>query len=125
MGNFDKPRQVEDIEVSFGIGTDGLPPYDEGCRERFLGKGDSIHIMTEWFYSGLSRDAWKALKPKEGIESDNALRYLSACLKSWEPKHEHKLGGTAILLETWFTERSIESCAKIVRNTRKKRGRRE
>lgn len=42
------------------------------------------------------------LKPRDGVDRDMALRALQACLCSFEPKHEHKLAGAAMLLEEWF-----------------------
>lgn len=42
--------------------------------------------------------------PKEGVDPDKAMRHLAACMRSFEPKHEHKMAGVACLMATWFED---------------------
>ena len=59
-------------------------------------------LIERWFYDGLERTAVDALRPKEGVDKNDALKVIGACMRSFEPKHEHKICGAAYLLSQWF-----------------------
>lgn len=40
--------------------------------------------------------------PASVIGTQKVHRHISACLGSYEPKHEHKIAGVAYLLSLWF-----------------------
>jgi len=39
---------------------------------------------------------------KDGIDGETAYRHLMACLKSYEPSHQHKEAGCKYLMDLWF-----------------------
>ena len=42
----------------------------------------------------------------EYIDPEAVNRHTRACLRSFEPRHEHKIAGVAYLLSLWFREDS-------------------
>lgn len=94
-----KPQEVTDLELAFGGNIDKLmPAYEELTEEFQRGRGPYCDLMEGWFFKGLR----KLPKPKEGIDLNTALRHLGAILVSFEPKQEHKIGGTGYLASLWF-----------------------
>lgn len=50
---------------------------------------------------GLSEDV--EFSPREGIDAEQAYRVLGATLRSFAPKHEHKMAAVAYMMSCWFT----------------------
>lgn len=40
----------------------------------------------------------------EDISAEAAFHHIHYLLRSWEPKHEHKIGGVGYLISLWFTK---------------------
>lgn len=64
------------------------------------------HGISEWpkwanhlFHKG---GADIAMYPREGVDAEKAYLHAMCCLRSYEPKHEHKIAGVAYLLATFF-----------------------
>lgn len=55
-------------------------------------------LVSRWFFEGLNG----TLVARDGIDATAATRHLSAVLRSFEPKHEHKEAGAAYLMSLWF-----------------------
>ena len=43
-------------------------------------------------------------KAKDGVDNKKAMAAISAILRSFDPKHEHKEAGVAYLFSEWFEE---------------------
>lgn len=96
-----KPKQIDDVGIAFATSIEGfLPPYSAIPNEFKDGRTEWNKIFSKWFYSGLPKGT--KFIPKEGINENEALRHLQYCMRSWEPKHEHKEAGVAYLLSQWF-----------------------
>jgi len=99
------PIPVTGVDMAFGGDIDKLlPDYDSipeeftvGCNHNKWNK-----IFSNWFFHGLDKDT--DFIPKDGIDPKAALQHISAIMKSWAPKHEHKEAGCAYLLQLWFKD---------------------
>ena len=56
-------------------------------------------FCSEWFYTGLKNPEFTT---RHDIDEDMAKTQISICLKSYEPKHEHKMLGAAYLATMFF-----------------------
>lgn len=56
------------------------------------------NLVSIWFYQGLS--AMPQAKP--GIDGKKAMKACNVIMRSWAPKHEHKIAGVAYLMSNWF-----------------------
>lgn len=94
-----RPTEVSDVQVVFPASVKGLlPPPDEIPKEFKRHAGTWANRMfSEWFYNGLS----EAPRFRDGIDPEKAMRHLTACMGSFEPRHEHKEAGVAYLLSLW------------------------
>lgn len=94
------PQDVDDVTVAFPAKVCGtlLPPQTEIPREFYDRRNEWARITSQWFFKGLDG----RFIPKTGIDARRAVRHLSACMRSFEPKHEHKEAGVAYLLSLWF-----------------------
>ncbi len=101
------PQDVSDVLLAFPATVCGtlLPERDslpDLYRKNWhLTSNHWCQIAEQWFYQGLTDAEWKT---KEGIDLNKALRHLQACLGSFEPKHEHKIGGVGYLMSLWFED---------------------
>jgi hypothetical protein len=102
VNNWKQPQEVNDIDIAFGGDIKKLMPAWDALPEHYRDMNShrpSFKCAMTWFYSGLK--GAKAV-PREGVDPKLAFRHISACLGSWEPKQEHKLGGVAFLLDHFF-----------------------
>lgn len=96
-----QPKDVSALDAAFPTSVrDYLPAYRDVPDEYKHGDNPYAKFISLWFFTGadLSR-----LVARDGIDADAALRHLKYCMGSWEPKHEHKEAGCAMLLHEWFT----------------------
>jgi hypothetical protein len=56
-------------------------------------------FVGHWFFHGIRGFT---IQPKKGIALPQALKHLTACMTSFEPKHEHKEAGVAYLCSLWL-----------------------
>src|SRR5580704_11065350 len=99
-----KPQKIDTATLAFPTAVEGtLLPAWADIPDEFRGdRGRSnpwCSVVMEWFNNGLNPVRFKA---KDGIDSNDAWRHLGACLKSRQPKHEHKVAGVAYLMSQWF-----------------------
>ena len=96
-------REVEDVMLAFPatvIGT--LLPKWKDIPDEFKNRSNKwCRTASRFFFEGTKE---MELIPKEGIDVPKALRHVVACLRSYEPKHEHKEAGVAYLLATFFED---------------------
>lgn len=90
--------KVNGVDLAFGnIGH--MPKYHE-VPDRFKRDSDpAVSAINTWFYKGLDTSK---IKPREGVNQAEALQAIGAIMRTWEPKHEHKVAGCAMLLDQWF-----------------------
>ena len=101
MDRWARPQEIDDATMVFPASVCGtlLPPMDE-IPETFQRRREEpwSKLVSKWFFEGLDG----RFVPKDGIEEQIAVRHLNACIRSWEPKHEHKEAGVAWLMSKWF-----------------------
>ena len=98
-----KPKKVDGMAAGFGATARELaallPPMRE-IPEAFREDSDPwCHVVGRWFFAGLPASVFVA---REGIDRGMALSHLGAIMRSFEPKHEHKIAGVAYLCSLWF-----------------------
>ena len=99
-------QNVSGLEMTFGGDMKKLlPAMSDIPREFQMGHTKWNDLVSTWLFYGLKNCEWK---PKEGIDTQQALRHIKAIMGSWEPKHEHKEAGCAYLLSEWFEDVKYE-----------------
>jgi len=98
---WDTPVEVSDVDLAFGAGVIGkfMPEWPE-IPKRLKSRTNANGIVSTWFFNGL--DPKTVFHTKEGIDFKMAIRQIRACMRSFDPKHEHKEAGVAFLLEQFF-----------------------
>jgi hypothetical protein len=108
MKTFDQPKEVTDLDISFGGKMDLLLPEYKSIPEEFRRERHPFsRIVDNWFFSGLPKGT--EFIPVEGVDGTKAKRHIRAIMVSFEPKHEHKTAGVAFLLSKWFSDIKIPS----------------
>jgi hypothetical protein len=92
-------------DLVFPTNVDGMiPPHRE--IPEYPRRQHFEDLAQTWFFSGLKN---LKSKPRQGVNETQALAHISYVLRSWEPKHEHKIAGVAFLINEWFEEFSGEA----------------
>jgi hypothetical protein len=94
------PVRVDGASAALGGDMAKLLPPWESIPETFrrLDSEPWGVLAAQWFFFGLKGK----FVAKPGIELPVAVAHLSAILRSWAPKHEHKEAGVAYLMSLWF-----------------------
>lgn len=100
--------EVNKLDMAFG-NVSWLPPWSEIPEQFKRGHTPENKLVGQWFFNGLTEQDVATLQPRDGVEKERALAACSACLRSYEPKHEHKEAGVAYLLNQWFVVGAKES----------------
>lgn len=102
------PIEVSDVDMVFGGAGrtfEKLMPdwhdIPEEIRDHWHWNQGWTGLAHTWFSSGIDVSG---LKPKEGIDKDMALRHIGTIMRSFRPKHEHKIAAAAYLFSLWFEE---------------------
>lgn len=94
-----QPKEVSALDMAFPTSVKGyLPVYKDVPDE--IRRGPYADFISKWFFVG---EDLSCLVARDGVDRDKALRHIQYCMGSWEPKHEHKEAGCAMLLHEWFT----------------------
>jgi hypothetical protein len=98
------PQDIDAANAAFQGRVRGtLMPLMEDIPREFTTRGNAwADEVSKWFFDGVAADYH--IVPAEGIDRHRAMRHLSICLWSFEPKHEHKIAGCAYLMSLWFLE---------------------
>lgn len=99
--DWSKPREVDEVNLVFPANVIGtwLPRWDEIPEEFQRERSSWCQLAQELFFKGGTLP-----EPKEGIDREMATRHLSTVLRSFQPKHEHKIAGAGWLMSMWYKE---------------------
>lgn len=92
------------IDVTWG-NIKHLPKWGDlpqHFQRRWHGGEPYCDFISAWFYNGRAPEDMARLVEKNGVDRAKALRAISAAMRSFEPKHEHKIVGCGYLLSQWF-----------------------
>ena len=95
------PQKTTGLDHAFGpsrIAT-FLPPYADLPEEFRRERNPWCQFVQDWFFKGADKDR---LKAKPGVDWKDAVGHCATIMRSFEPKHEHKVAGVAYLLSLWF-----------------------
>ncbi len=79
--------------------TDMMPEYKALPEEYAQMRHPWCQFASGLFFKG---GDLRPLVAKPGVDKDKAIRHISTVLRSWEPKHEHKIGAVGFLFNEWF-----------------------
>lgn len=98
---WERPKAVDRITALVGAtSVEGLLPPWESIPEAFRrGRDPWCKAVHKWFFEGLKKGA---LRARDGVDQGAALAHCSSIMRSFEPRHEHKIAGVAFLCSLWF-----------------------
>ncbi len=96
-----KPKQISTAQKAFGVYQGYLPEYKDVPEEFKSGSNKWLKLVNTMMFKGTEN---LQLKPKDGINPQEAFDHISACMTSWGPKHEHKEAGCAYMFSIWFDD---------------------
>jgi hypothetical protein len=99
-----QPKIVNLADMTFGRIDTLMPEYDDIPKE-FKDRNNRnkwTNIVDEWFFKGLPQTTF--FSPKDGIDTQVALRHVNTIIRSYIPKHEHKIAAVGYLLSLWFND---------------------
>lgn len=94
-------QEVTDLFLALPTDVQHLmPTMDEIPADFKRWRGNAwARFVAQWFFQGADSSV---LVPKQGISKAKALRHVTAIMRSFEPKQEHKEAAVAFLLSQWF-----------------------
>jgi hypothetical protein len=93
--------EIDDVTLAFPArALDWMPEMEDIPVEFVEETTEWSKIAHAWFYDGLSPET--EFHAKEGVDAQAAFRAASATLRSFAPKHEHKMAAVAYMLSQWF-----------------------
>jgi hypothetical protein len=103
---FKEPQDVEKMDSIFGGNISKLMPRFSALPEEFReywhnDRNKWCCLANQWMHGDLQGYSFV---PKEGIDMQKAFRHAGAIMRSFEPKHEHKIAGVAYLLSLWLND---------------------
>lgn len=114
------PRKTDSIIRAFPAGIIGeyLPPLDEIPAEflRQQHHNPWCKQASSWFFRGVDKEASTVIcKPHIDTpeKANDALWQIQTCLRSFEPKHEHKIGGVGYLMSLFFEELDLVALTEV------------
>jgi len=99
-----EPKEVSDVMLAFpaNVCKEHLPAMGQIPEVFKDNLGHPTVTLVENLAYGKFRGAQVSFKPREGLEGEPVWRHILACLRSFEPKHEHKISGVAYLVDEWI-----------------------
>jgi hypothetical protein len=100
------PQDIPASEAAYGaVDTSQWMPAYEAVPVEFKQLNNKWNILvTGWWFDGVHPALVVKLRAKEGIDRKKALDQLHACIRSFEPAHNHKMAACAYLMSLWFEE---------------------
>jgi hypothetical protein len=101
---YDQPTVIDNILYAFPGHLDRLlPPLEsipEDYRLGWTGHNEWTRFVNAWFDIGWPTNVNVYERPD--VDAEAAFRHLHTIMRSFEPKHEHKIAGVAWLMSRWF-----------------------
>lgn len=96
------PKPVDPVFAAFPAAVIGeYLPTESDLPPAFRNGNTVWHaLIVRWFANGLPADV--QFFGKDGIDAEAAWRHIDACLRSYEPRHQHKVDGCAYLCSCFF-----------------------
>lgn len=92
--------EITNMDLTFG-NIKHMPKYaDLPIEFQDWHHHPACKFVSTWFMSGVKVEDFPP--PREGVDARKARAALAAILRSWEPKHEHKIAGAGFLANEWF-----------------------
>lgn len=95
---FDTPREIDGALYAFPARVDALMPTMAAIPQDFRDDHNEwVKYVNKWFFEGFT-----GLFTREDITGEAAYRHLDTIMRSFAPKHEHKIAAVAWLASRWF-----------------------
>lgn len=94
---FDTPREIPPVLYAFPAQVEALMPTWDAIPDDFKRQNEWVRYVEAWFFHGFT-----GLFTREDIAGEDAYRHLDTILRSFQPKHEHKVAAVAWLASRWF-----------------------
>lgn len=78
-----------------------LPAQADIPKEFWDDSHPAAHAASQLFFKGGKLSDF-GFTPREGIPPGSASIAIGAILASFEPQHQHKIAGAAMLIDQWF-----------------------
>lgn len=102
---FDQPQEIEEALQVFPADVKDLMPIWEEIPIEFRSMNDRTEwnkFVSTWFYTGWPKD--KQLYSRSDVDPEKALTHLNTILRSFQPKHEHKMAAVSWLMSRWYAD---------------------
>lgn len=99
---FEQPKMIPDVVRAFPASVVGslLPEADKIPKEFWSSQNDWHQFADRLFFHGWPTDMEIYSRPD--VDGQIAIEHVGTVLRSYQPKHEHKMAGVAWLLSRWF-----------------------
>lgn len=95
-----RPIKLKQIETAFGGRAMEILPRPHNIPKEFHDGNKWTNLAENWFFGGLH----KMPAVKEGLDAHDVQTNLQTALRSFEPKHEHKIAGVGFLMSQWLVD---------------------
>lgn len=98
------PPDLRVVDVAFD-NIDHMPEFatlPEAFQRGHYGAEPHCAFIDHWFFCGRTAEDIARLVAKPGVDRLKAIRAIGAIMRSFEPKHEHKIAACGYLLSQWF-----------------------
>ena len=103
------PKDVDDVTFAFPADvSEYLPKMEDIPKEFHIPSFENkwMRLFSMLFYGDKKLDDMWIIQ-KEGIDPTKAGRHIMCIMKSYQPKHEHKIAGCTYLMSEWFEDWGI------------------
>lgn len=94
------PQPIDDVTLAFPAAVSELLPPADQIPDDYPGREFWLRFAERWWAGTLPEGT--EMHAQAGVDAQAAGRHLTAILRSFEPKHEHKISGAAWLACRWF-----------------------
>jgi|SRR5271163_2140357 len=95
-------KAVTGLDLAFPAHVlDMMPSYEDCAAFRYDKPNKWTKLAETWFMFGIKLGK---VAPKPGVDQKKAFAHVACILRSFEPKHEHKIAAAAFLLNEWFDD---------------------
>lgn len=104
------PKEVSNAMYAFPADVSEFLPRLEDIPTEFK----EYHCESKWrqlfaiLFYGDDRSDKIWIRPKPNIDANLAGRHIMCVMRSYQPRHEHKMAGVMYLLDQWFEDWGIE-----------------